>query len=76
SRLRRKVGTRLLGHCIKEAGQLKLKKIFALTFVPGFFEKMGFKFIDKQDLPHKIWSECIKCVHFPDCSESALLKEL
>jgi len=76
SHLRRGIGARLLKHCLKEAGQLRLKKVFALTFVPLFFKKLGFTVIDKQNLPHKIWNECINCVHFPNCSETALLKEL
>ena len=40
--------------------------------LPEFFEKIGFKRIDKSELPHKIWSDCIDCPHFPDCSEVAL----
>jgi len=76
SRIHRGIGTRLLRYCLGDAKQLKLKKVFALTYIPEFFEQFGFKLIDKQNLPHKIWSECIKCIHFPDCSENALLKEL
>lgn len=70
------VGKKLLGECIKEAKALKLKKIFALTYIPGFFEQFGFKVIDKADLPHKIWSECIKCIYFPGCKEIAVMREL
>ncbi len=76
SRARKGIGGKLLKHCLKEAKLLKLKKVFALTYVPVFFENFGFKRIDKKELPRKIWSECIKCMYFPGCKEIAMMKEL
>lgn len=70
------IGGRLLERCLKEAGVLKIKKVFALTYVPEFFTHFGFKVVDRQELPHKIWSECIKCVYFPNCKEIAMMKEI
>ncbi len=70
------IGRRLLSTCLEEAKNLKIKKVFALTFKPEFFKKYGFKKIDKSKLPHKIWSECIKCSKFPDCDEVALMIKL
>jgi amino-acid N-acetyltransferase len=37
---------------------------------------LGFKKVDKTVLPHKIWTDCLKCVKFPDCDETAVLKEV
>ncbi|MDD5437206.1 MAG: N-acetyltransferase [Candidatus Omnitrophica bacterium] len=76
SRTGKGTGKKLLEECIKEARALKLKKVFALTYVPGFFERFGFRVVDKAELPHKIWSECIKCVYFPGCKEIAVMREL
>jgi amino-acid N-acetyltransferase len=70
------IGKRLLTACCEDAKRLKLKKIFALTYKPFYFKNFGFKEIDKSNLPHKIWTECIKCVKFPDCDEFALMKEI
>lgn len=70
------IGKKLLMACLEDAKKLKLKKIFALTYKPLYFKKFGFKEIDKANLPHKIWIDCIKCVKFPDCNEVALIKEL
>jgi amino-acid N-acetyltransferase len=70
------IGAKLLEACIEESKHLGVKRVFALTYQPEFFEKMGFKRIDKNILPHKIWTECVKCVKFPDCDEIAVLKEL
>ena len=53
-----------------------IKKVFALTYKPDFFRKHGFQEIDKTELPHKIWNECVKCPKFPNCDETALTIEL
>ncbi len=70
------VGSLLLKSCLEEAINLGLKKVFALTYQVDFFNKYGFKVIDKKELPHKIWSDCIKCSKFPDCDEIAVIKML
>jgi amino-acid N-acetyltransferase len=72
----RGIGTKLMRRSLADAKVLKINKIFALTYIPGFFERFGFKVIDKKNLPHKIWSECVKCVYFPGCKEIAVMKEL
>jgi len=50
-----------------------VSRVFTLTYKPEFFSKLGFKKIDKEELPHKIWSECVSCPKFPDCDEVALI---
>ncbi len=70
------IGALLLRRALKEAKLLNLRKIFALTYVPSFFEKYGFYRISKQRLPRKIWSECLNCPKFPKCDEIALMREL
>ncbi len=69
-------GRILMANVEKEARTLGLKKIFALTYVPQFFEKMGFQRIPKGKLPHKIWLDCINCPKFPRCDEIAVLKTI
>jgi amino-acid N-acetyltransferase len=72
----RGVGAKLVEACLKESKELGVKRIFALTYRPEFFEKVGFKIVDKAVLPHKIWTDCLKCVKFPDCDEIAVVKEI
>ena len=69
-------GVMLVEKCIEEARSLGLKKIFTLTYVPEYFIKLGFRVVDKSELPHKVWSDCLKCTKFPDCDETALVKEI
>ena len=72
----RGIGTSLVNACLDEARMFGVKRVFALTYKPAFFEKLEFKSVDKAILPQKIWGDCIKCVKFPNCDENAVLKEL
>lgn len=69
-------GRMLVETFLDEAAGLGVDKVFALTYQVGFFEKRGFHEIDKVELPHKIWSECINCIHFPNCNETAMMKTI
>ena len=70
------IGKKLVTVCIKEAKTLGIKRIFALTYHPEFFGKIGFSVIDKSKLPQKIWGECLRCPKFPECDESAVIMNL
>lgn len=72
----RGLGAKLVQVCLDEARQMGLPSVFALTYVPDFFEKMGFSRVDKSTLPQKIWTECINCPKFPDCGEEAVRIQL
>jgi amino-acid N-acetyltransferase len=70
------IGRQLVKACLKEARELEAGKIFVLTYKPEYFKKFGFKRINHELLPHKIWAECINCPKFPDCKEVALVKNI
>jgi amino-acid N-acetyltransferase len=74
-KMRRGIGTQLVESCISEAIVLGIGRVFALTYKPEFFEKLGFHIVDKADLPQKIWADCLKCSKFPDCDEVALVAD-
>ncbi|HHI97600.1 MAG TPA: N-acetyltransferase [Thermodesulfatator atlanticus] len=67
------VGAKLVAACLEEAQKLEIPKVFVLTNSPDFFEKLGFSPIDKTELPHKVWADCVKCPKFPECDEEALI---
>ena len=73
---RKGVGTEVVNACISEARELGLKRLFCLTYKPDFFARFGFSVVDKSQLPHKVWGDCIKCVKFPDCDEIAMIMDL
>jgi|TARA_B110000438_G_C15780062_1_gene635901 amino-acid N-acetyltransferase len=69
-------GKMLVEECVKEGKVLNLSKIFALTYQPQFFEKLGWKQADVMTLPQKVWNECYRCPKFPACEEIAVTLEL
>lgn len=69
----RGIGRALVNACLDEAKSLEIGRVFTLTYQGGFFRKLRFAPIEKSELPHKIWSDCIQCPKFPDCDEEALI---
>jgi amino-acid N-acetyltransferase len=69
------IGAHMVQTCLAEAADYGITRIFTLTYQPEFFRRQGFSDIDKKELPHKIWSDCINCTMFPDCDEEALIYE-
>ncbi len=71
------VGKQMVSFALEEARELGLEEVLALTYVPDFFRKLGFEEIAKESLPEqKIWTDCIKCIHFPVCNEVSLIYTL
>ena len=73
---KQKIGSLLVQACLDEAKELGIPKVFCLVRKPAFFERHGFKLIDKTELPQKVWAECYRCPKFPNCDEVALIRHL
>lgn len=69
-------GSVLVNRCLEEARELGIRRVFTLTYAPYFFEKLGFKRVDKATLPQKVWGDCLRCPQFPNCDELALALDL
>ncbi len=71
------LGSKIVQSAISEAKHLGLEEILVLTYLPQFFTRLGFSEISKESIPnHKIWADCIKCIHFPVCNEISLMYKL
>jgi amino-acid N-acetyltransferase len=70
------VGKQLIAKLLKEAQEIDIHQVFALTYQVGFFRKCGFKEVSKDEMPHKVWKECINCPKFPNCDEVAMTYSL
>jgi len=70
------IGRAVTEACIAEARDLLIRRVFALTYKTAFFERLGFRVVNKIDLPEKIWKDCLKCTKFYHCDEVAVLLEL
>jgi amino-acid N-acetyltransferase len=73
---RQGIGGELVKLCIDEGLSFGVKKVFCLTKKPEFFKSLGFKVINRNKLPHKIWTECVKCMKFPECDEVAMMHDI
>jgi amino-acid N-acetyltransferase len=72
----RGIGAQLVRACLDEATRMGMAQVFVLTYVPEFFKKLGFVDYAKENLPHKVWTDCLRCPRFPECNEVALMKHL
>jgi amino-acid N-acetyltransferase len=70
------LGALLVRAHLEESRHLGLKTVFALTYRPGFFERLGFVQADVMTLPRKVWNECYRCPKFPTCNEIAVVLDL
>jgi len=67
-------GKMLVGAALQQARELGLARVFALTLTAGFFEKLGFRIIEKETLPMKVWKDCAKCSKQQNCDDVAAIK--
>ncbi|HWE53001.1 MAG TPA: N-acetyltransferase [Bryobacteraceae bacterium] len=70
------IGRLIVDSLIYEAKLYGLDAVFAFTYVPGFFAKVGFKEVERGELPLKAWKDCLRCPKFHACDEIAVLREL
>jgi amino-acid N-acetyltransferase len=70
------VGRKMAEALLVEAERLGVNKVFAFTYVPGFFGKLGFSVVEHEDLPHKVFNDCKHCPKFMSCDEIAVIKIL
>ena len=70
------VGRRIVECLQEEAVTNGLHAIFAFTYVPEFFQKLGFHAVERGELPLKVWKDCLRCPKFQCCDEIAMLKAL
>ncbi|MFD0767324.1 N-acetyltransferase [Bacillus sp. CGMCC 1.60114] len=67
------IGKALVKQIIKETENLEITKLISLTYQIEFFSKLGFNRVDKNELPQKMWKDCINCPKLHSCDETAML---
>lgn len=72
----RGIGRQLVTASIEEGRRLGLNRLFALTREKVFFEKLGFKVVPRETLPHKVWTDCVQCPLRDQCDEIAMVYDL
>lgn len=69
-------GRLLVERLIQDARERGHGRLMALTYVPGFFHRLGFATVPKEMFPEKVWGICVRCYKFYNCDEIAVLKRL
>jgi amino-acid N-acetyltransferase len=70
------IGRMLIDSLVYEAKLYALDAVFAFTYVPGFFGRVGFHEVERGELPLKAWKDCLRCPKFSCCDEIAVLRML
>lgn len=70
------IGRRIVDALVDDAKRLGIPRLFAFTYVPGFFAKMGFTICEHEQLPHKVFNDCMHCPKFLACDEIAMTRVL
>jgi len=70
------IGSKLVQWTVEEARRLGIRKLMTLTYEQRFFEKLGFEVVDKETLPLKVWSDCVRCPKRNGCDEIAMVEVL
>ena len=71
---RQGIGAEIVRRLLAEGDALGIEKVFTLTYKPDLFRKLGFIRISREELPQKVWKECIDCPKYPNCDEIAMIK--
>jgi len=72
----RGIGRNIVSFLEKEAEEYLLGAVFAFTYVPEFFARVGFSQVERGALPLKAWKDCLRCPKFQHCDEIAVLRVL
>ena len=70
------IGRKLVEALEEKAKKLHIKRLFSLSYQVGFFTKCGYREIDRNDLPHKVFGECLNCPKVNCCDEHAFIKDI
>lgn len=72
----RGIGRELVQWTVDEARRLHIRRLMALTYEQRFFERLGFAVVEKETLPLKVWTDCVRCPKREGCDEIAMVRTL
>jgi len=72
----RGIGQALVRAALDDARALELPRVIALTREVPFFERAGFGVVERDTLPRKVWTDCVRCPRRHACDEVAVVLDL
>lgn len=70
----RGAGRALVDALMDEAKRQSVTCVCLFTRMPGFFAHLGFEVARRQELPDKIYKDCVCCPKLSNCDEIAMIK--
>jgi amino-acid N-acetyltransferase len=70
----RGIGRLLVEALLDETRRHKVTCVCLFTRTPAFFAHMGFEAARREELPDKIYKDCIHCPRLTDCDEIAMVR--
>lgn len=68
------IGRRLVKGLLREAGRHSVNCVCLFTRIPRFFAQFGFTVAKREDLPDKIYKDCLGCPKLHACDEIAMVR--
>jgi amino-acid N-acetyltransferase len=59
---------------LREAERQRVNCVCLFTRIPNFFAKMGFIVAQREELPDKIYKDCLRCPKLHCCDEVAMVR--
>lgn len=70
------IGKKIVSAIIAQAKELKIKRVFTLTYQVAFFQKCGFTEVARETLSYKVFGDCLTCPKVNCCDEHALVLDI
>ncbi|HLJ87301.1 MAG TPA: N-acetyltransferase [Candidatus Angelobacter sp.] len=67
-------GRLLVEGLLREADRHSVTCVCLFTRIPDFFAHMGFSFATREELPDKIYKDCVHCPNLTACDEIAMVR--
>jgi len=67
-------GRLLIEALLEEADEHHVTGVCLFTRIPDFFSHMGFKAVQREELPDKIYKDCMNCPRLHACDEVAMVR--
>jgi amino-acid N-acetyltransferase len=71
-----RVGVAIVDELRRRARREGFEKLCAFTHAPSYFIHMGFSIVPHLWLTEKIFTDCVKCPHFRQCGQYAMVVPL
>jgi amino-acid N-acetyltransferase len=67
-------GRMLIDALLEQANQQEVTCVCLFTRIPSFFARMGFTVAVREDIPDKLYKDCLRCPRLNNCDEVAMFR--